>query len=93
MNCGVGRRHASDPSLLWIWRRLVATTLIGLLAWEPPCAKGAALEETKTNKQQNKTNQGTNKKTKFLKIEKLAVRDDTSLLHDPGAKRFMTFEC
>jgi len=32
-----------DPSLLWLWRRLVATALIRPLALEPPYAKGAAL--------------------------------------------------
>ena len=47
MSCGVGCRHGSDPVLLWLWRRLVATALIGPLAWEPPYAAGAALEKTK----------------------------------------------
>ena len=56
MTCGVGRRHGSDPELLWLWRRLVATDLISHLAWEPPCAVGMALEKTKkkTNKQKKK---------------------------------------
>ena len=34
-----------DPALLWLWRRLVATPPIRPLAWEPPCASGAALEK------------------------------------------------
>ena len=42
-----------DPALLWLWYRLAATALIGPLAWEPPCAVGAALK-TK-NKKQKKT--------------------------------------
>ena len=25
-----------DPTLLWLWHRLAATTPIGPLAWEPP---------------------------------------------------------
>ena len=38
--CNVG----SNPSLLWLWLWLAAAALIGLLAWEPPYAVGAALE-------------------------------------------------
>ena len=48
MSCGVGRRRGSDPTLLWLWHRPVATAPIRLLAWEPPYAVGAALEKTKT---------------------------------------------
>ena len=47
MSCGVGHRHGLDPMLLWLWCRLVATALIGSLAWEPPYAMGVALEKTK----------------------------------------------
>ena len=47
MSCGVGRRCDSDPALLWLWRRPVATAPIGPLAWQPPYASGAALEKTK----------------------------------------------
>ena len=50
MSYGVGRRHGSDPVLLWLWRRLVATALIQPLAWEPPKAAGAALQKTKRQK-------------------------------------------
>ena len=38
VSCGVGRRRGSDPALLWLWRRLVATAPIGSLAWELPHA-------------------------------------------------------
>ena len=41
----VGRRHSSDRALLWLWRRLAATALIGPLTWEPPYATGAALKK------------------------------------------------
>ena len=54
VNCGVGCRRSSDPTLLWLWCRLVATAPIGPLAWEPPCAAGAALEKAKRQKQTNK---------------------------------------
>ena len=50
MSCGVGCRRGSDPALLWLWRRPVATAPIQLLAWEPPYATGAALEKTKKKK-------------------------------------------
>ena len=50
MSCGVGRRRGSDPELLWLWCRLVATTRIRPLAWEPPYATGAALEKAKKKK-------------------------------------------
>ena len=44
MSCGVGCRRSSDPTLLWLWRRLVSTAPIRPLAWEPPYATGAAQE-------------------------------------------------
>ena len=47
MSCGVGRRHALDLALLWLWCRPAATALIRLLDWESPYAKDAALEKTK----------------------------------------------
>ena len=60
VSCGVGRRRGSDPVLLWLWHKPVATTLIRPLAWEPPYAMGAAPEQAK--KQKNKQ-----KKTKKVK--------------------------
>ena len=50
MSCGVGCRCGSDPKLLWLWRRPAAVALIRPLAWEPPYASGAALEDTKKRK-------------------------------------------
>jgi len=47
MSCGVGRRHGSDPTLLWLWHRLAAVAAIQHLAWEPPYAAGAALKSKK----------------------------------------------
>ena len=44
MSCGVVYRHGSDPELLWFCCRLVATALIGPLAWELPHAAGSALK-------------------------------------------------
>ena len=50
VSCGVGRRLGSEPELLWLWCRLVATALIRPLAWEPPYAAGAAQEIAKRQK-------------------------------------------
>ena len=47
MSCGVGCRCASDPALLWLWRRLVATAPIQPLAWKPPYATGTAQKSKK----------------------------------------------
>ena len=47
MSCGVRRRHSSDPSLVWLWCRPVASALIGSLAWEPLYAMGVALKSKK----------------------------------------------
>ena len=43
-SCGVGRRHGSDPKVLWLWCRSVATAPIRPLAWELLYATGAALK-------------------------------------------------
>ena len=47
MSYGVGCRHGSDPILLWLWCRPVATVMIRPLAWEPPYATEAAQEMAK----------------------------------------------
>ena len=54
MNCGVGRRHSLDPTLLWLWSRPAATALIGPLAWESPYAMGAAQETAKKRQKKKK---------------------------------------
>ena len=54
MSCGIGRRHSSDPALLWLWHRPVATALIRHLAWESPYAMEAALEKAKRQKKRKK---------------------------------------
>ena len=50
VSCGIGCRRGSDPTLLWLWRRLAAIAPIGPLAWEPPYAAGAAQEMAKRKK-------------------------------------------
>ena len=56
MSCGVGPRCSLDLVLLWLWRRLAATALIGPLAWKPPHAEGAALKRQKRKKKKKKKN-------------------------------------
>ena len=51
LSCGVGCRHGSDPTLLWLWCRPVATAPIQPLAWEPPYAVGAAQRNSKKTQQ------------------------------------------
>ena len=55
VNCGVGRRHISDLSLLWLWHRLAAAAPIGPLAWELPYAAGAALKRKQKKLQRAKS--------------------------------------
>ena len=43
VSCGVDTSRGSDPALLW---------LIPPLAWEPPCAMGAALKSKKKKKKE-----------------------------------------
>ena len=58
VSSGIGCRRGSDPALLWLWRRPVATAPIRPLAWEPPYVEGAAQEIATT----------TTKKTKKKKL-------------------------
>ena len=59
MSCGVGRRHGSDPMLLWLWHRLAATAPIRPLAWEPPYAARVAQEMAKRQKKKKKERDNT----------------------------------
>jgi len=54
VSCGVSHRCGSDPALLWLWSRPVATAPIGPLAWEPPYAARGALEKAKKDKKPHK---------------------------------------
>ena len=61
MRCGVGRRCGSDLALLWLWCRPAAVAPIRPLAWEPPNAKGSALNRQKTKNKQTKNVSSINK--------------------------------
>ena len=52
MSCGVGHRHGSDLTLLWLW--LVATAPSRPLASELPYATGVALKRPKKEKRKEK---------------------------------------
>ena len=54
VSCGVGCRLGSDPALLWLWHRPVATAPIRPLAWEPPYATGVAQRNSKKKKKKKK---------------------------------------
>ena len=54
MSCGVGHRHGSDPTLLWLWCRPAAVAPIRPLAREPPYATIAALKVQNTKKKKKK---------------------------------------
>ena len=47
LSCGIGHRCGSDPLLLWLWHRPATTAPIWPLAWDLPCAVGAALKSKK----------------------------------------------
>ena len=58
VSCGIGHRCGSDQALLWLWRRLVATSLIIPLAWELPYAMGAVLKRQKRTKKKEEVKFG-----------------------------------
>ena len=55
MSCGVVHRCGLDPTLLWLWCRLVPAAPIGPLGWEPPYAMEVALEKAKKKKKEENT--------------------------------------
>ena len=69
MSCGIGHRLGLDPMLLWLWRRLAATVLIRLLAWEPPYAVGAALEKRQKDKKKREREIKSYSNVKYFSIE------------------------
>ena len=56
MSYGVGHRHGSDPTLMWLWCRLAAAGPIGPLTQEPPYAVGVALKNAKKKLLEGLTN-------------------------------------
>ena len=69
VSCSVGHRCNSDPMLLWLWCRLAATAPIQPLAWELPCAVGAALKrQTKNLKSKQKKQQNSLKRSSHFDL-------------------------
>ena len=66
MSCGEGCRCGSDPVLLWLLCRLVATAPTGPLAWDPPYAAGAAQEMAKRQKKKKKKERKERKRNKAV---------------------------
>ena len=81
MRCGVVRRHGSDVVLLWLWHRPAAVAPIRPLAWEPPCATGAALERQKKKRKCSCVLQ-------FCKFQCLVLK-----LSSVKAKHFISLHC
>ena len=80
MSCGVGCRRDSDPELLWLWCRPVATAQIRPLGWEHPYAAEAALEKAK------RQNKQTNKKKHFAWIFQIKPAHTSKLASDLNAR-------
>ena len=77
MSCGVGHRCSSDPTLLWLWRRPMATAPIRPLAWEPPYTTGAAQEKAKRQKKKKKEKR---KSGRFSGVEMQTVSSSRRVL-------------
>ena len=52
VSCGVGHRHSSDPTLLWLWCRPAGVALIQLLSWELPYSAGIPSPPQKKRKKE-----------------------------------------
>ena len=77
MSCGVGCGRGSNPELLCLWCRPVATAPIRPLAWEPPYAAEAAQEMAKSQKAKQNNN---NKKLHMYVIRKFLRSGKVKLL-------------
>ena len=83
MSCGVGHRHGSDPTLLWLWCRPAAVAPIRPLAREPPYATGVALKKDKKDTYKKNLK----KKKKFIigvPVVAQGLTNPTSIHEDSG---------
>ena len=58
MSCGVGYKHNSDPTLLWLGLWPAAAALIQPLAWELPYTSDVVLKSQKNKTKQKKKKPG-----------------------------------
>ena len=84
MSCGVGRRHISDPALLWLrlWCTPAAAAPIGPLAWEPPYAVDTTLKSKKQNKTKQKDGMSILCTTFISKLENIYEMNNFFLSHN-----------
>ena len=82
ISCGIGRRHGSDPKLLWLWCRPMTAAPVWPLAWEFPYASGAALKSKQTKKNQ-KTSYSKEIFKSTLWCFSLMITSSSSLLSAP----------
>ena len=74
MSCGVGRRRGSDPALLWLWCRPLATAPIRPLAWGSPHAAGMAIKIQKTKGRKKRKKEKERNETKRKERKKGSER-------------------
>ena len=91
MSYGVGHRHGSEVSLLWLWCRLAATALIPPLAWEPPYAHMPICRECSPRKDKKRKKEkwfaqsvsGRDEEKwkfrKYFRLEKIGLADGLSV--------------
>ena len=72
MSCVVGHRRGSDPTLLWLWCRSVATAPIRPLAWQPPYVTGSSprKDKRKEGREEGRTRKEKKRKEKKRKERK-----------------------
>ena len=73
VSCGVGLKCSSDPKLLWLWHRPAAIAPIQPLAWELPCAAGAALKSKKLKLKKKKVHRWHFLINKCIKLEGITL--------------------
>ena len=81
VSCGVGRRHGSDPSLLWRWVRPEAAPQLQLNPLELPYAVGVAQKKQKKKKKKKKKKKR-KKKYVYVKLQQ-HILPVPSTIHSP----------
>ena len=70
--------------LLWLWRRLAATALIGPLAWEPPYASGTVLKrKEKKKKKEIKNSVNWSSSCGSVVMNPTIIHEDAGLIPGP----------